>query len=425
MSMDKIKVAVFNTQPPHIHHGGVERRIMELGKRLKGKVDTTVYSGTKSGFRSIARVDGVVIVPCFSTDMFFPIDNWFFNRTISCMPKKTRVDIYEAHTASGYGIIKAQRKRGLTRPFIQTIHGVLADEHIESFKTAHLTPRTKLSRFFMLHLSKCEKEAAESATLIVTVSNYSFKRIVQLYQISEEKIRIVPNGVDVQRFRPNDIHPKEMVKIKNKMGLMDDEKCILFVGNLIPRKGLHLLIDAAKHVTRENKKFKIVIAGSGPLTNTLIRYAKKSKVLKYFVFLGRVDDELLPKVYNCSDIVVLPSLQEGQGITLLEAQSTAKPVIACKVGGVPEIVLNGKTGLLVEPDGLEISKAILKLLVNESLREKMGKNGRKFMCENFTWEKCAEKMLNVYKEILDIHGHNSNAHETTDHESRNFCHVEF
>ncbi len=87
----------------------------------------------------------------------------------------------------------------------------------------------------------------------------------------------------------------------------------------------------------------------------------------------------------------MPSLQEGQGITLLEAQSTAKPVIACKVGGIPEVVLNGKTGLLVEPDGLELSKAILKLLVNESLIEKMGKNGRKFMCENFTWEKCAEK----------------------------------
>lgn len=403
MIMKRIKVAVFNTQPPQIYHGGVERRIMEVGKRLQGKVDTAVYSGTKSGFRSIARVDGVVIVPCFSTDMFFPVDNWFFNRTIPCVLKKGGVDIYEAHTASGYGIIKAQRKQRLTRPFIQTVHGVLADEHIESFKTAHLTPRTKLSRFFMLHLSKCEKEAAESATLIVTISKYSLKRIVQLYQISKEKIRIVPNGVDVQRFRPYDIPYEEMRKIKNKMGLMDDEKCILFVGNLIPRKGLHLLIDAANHVIRETKKFKIVIAGNGPLKNALIRYAKINNVLKYFVFLGRVDDELLPKVYNCSDVVVLPSLQEGQGITLLEAQSTAKPVIACEVGGIPEVVLNGKTGLLVEPDGLELSKAILKLLVNESLIEKMGKNGRKFMCENFTWEKCAEKMLNVYKEALDIH----------------------
>ncbi|MCX8178026.1 MAG: glycosyltransferase family 4 protein [Candidatus Bathyarchaeota archaeon] len=401
-AIEKLKIAVFNTQPPHIYHGGVERRIIEIGKRLNGIIDTTVYSGTKSGFKRNVIVNGVSVVPCFSTDIFFPIDNWFFNRTVSQMVERIGADVYEAHTASGYCTAAALRKKGLRKPFIQTVHGVLADEYFESFKIGPLTPRMRLAKFFMLHLSKYEKEAAENATLVVTISKYSLKKMVQLYQIREEKIRIVPNGVDAQRFKPQQITKEEIKQIKSRMGLRMDEKCILFVGNLIPRKGLYLLIDAMKHVSTEVKNVRAVIVGSGPLKNNLIRYAKLNNVLKYFNFLGCIEDEMLPKIYNCCDIVVLPSLQEGQGITLLEAQAVAKPVVACKVGGIPEIVLHEKTGFLVKPDELELSEAILKLLGDENLRGKMGENGRKFVQKNLTWEKCAEKMLNVYREALNL-----------------------
>lgn len=403
--MKKLKIAVFNTQPPHIYRGGVERRIIEVGKRLMGTVETTVYSGTKSGFRETFKIDGLKVVPCFSTDMFFPLDNWFFNKTVSRMVDKIRADVYEAHTASGYGIATALRNKGKAKPFVHTIHGVLADEYLKSFENGPSTPRVKLAKFFMPYLSRHEKETAENATLVVTISRYSLQKIVQLYNISREKIRIVPNGVDVQQFKPKNISKEEMKQIKSRMELKINEKCILFVGNIIPRKGLHLLIDAMKHICREMKNVKAVIVGSGPLKNSLIKYAKLSNVLEHFIFLGQVEDEMLPKIYNCCDIVVLPSLQEGQGITLLEAQATAKPVVACKVGGVSEIVLHGQTGFLVEPNGLELSEAILKLLTDEDLKKKMGENGRKFVHEKFSWERCAEKMLNVYNEALNIHIH--------------------
>jgi len=371
-----------------------------LGKKLLNKnIDITVYSGTKSGFRNIAMVDGIKIVPCFSTDMFFPIDNWFFNKSVLWILRKNEADIYEAHTVSGYRVARFLHDREMrSKPFIQVIHGVLADEYLESFKEQPMTARTKLAKLFLPHLSKLEKESAEKATLIVTISKYSFKKIVQLYGIDREKIRIVPNGVDAQKFKPDFI---SRMQTKREMKLKEDEKYVLFVGNLVPRKGLYLLINAAKKVFAEIKNVKVLIAGTGPLRNSLLRYAETKGVLDRIIFLGQVKDEILPKLYNCCDVVVLPSLQEGQGIALLEAQAAAKPVVACRVGGVPEIVLDGETGILVQPREEELAMAMIKLLSDDNLREKMGMAGRRFVCENFTWEKCAEKMLNVYYEAIN------------------------
>jgi glycosyltransferase involved in cell wall biosynthesis len=100
-------------------------------------------------------------------------------------------------------------------------------------------------------------------------------------------------------------------------------------------------------------------------------------------------------------VFALPSIQEGQGIVLLEAQASAKPVVAFEVGGVNEAVCNGETGLLVKRGSTDkLADVIMKLLSDKALREKMGANGRKFVAENFTWDICAQKMLNVYREAL-------------------------
>ena len=389
----KLTVGVFNTQPPHLFFGGVERRIAETAKRLLNKVDMRVYCGTKAGFNKTTLVNGTILIPCFSTDVLFPLDNWFFNKTLSGMADAIKADVYEAHTVSGYGFLKAVRKRSIIKPFIQTIHGVLADEYIQSSKSVFPTPRTKLSHFLMRYLSTIEKESAKDATLIVTVSRYSSKKIVQLYNVDEKKIRIVPNGVDLQKFKA----VEGCEKVKHRIEA-NNKQCVLFVGRLVPRKGVHFLIEAARHVVKESKETIFVVVGDGPLKNHLISYSKKQGVSDNFVFLGDVHDDKLPTLYSCADLFVLPSIQEGQGIALLEAQATAKPVVAFNVSGINEIVLDKETGLLVKPDSYELSNAILNLLSNRSLREKMGRCGRKFVSENFSWDICAQKMFQIYCE---------------------------
>ena len=392
----KLKVAVFNTQPPHLYFGGVERRIVEIAKNLVNEVDTTVYSGTKKGFNKPNVINGTTFIPCFSTDTLFPLDNWFFNQSLSRMVNTIKADIYEAHTVSGYKFLKSLKKQKNHKPFIQTVHGVLADEYIKSSQNVSPSLRMKLSNLFMWQLARIEKEAAREASLIVTVSRYSTQKMVQLYGVDSKKIRIVPNGVDIQRFKPT-----EDCKVKDMIG-GNSKQLILFVGNLIPRKGLHYLIEAAKYVIKENKETKFVVVGEGPLKTNLISYSKEQGVSDKFTFLGEVPEAMLHKLYNCADVFASPSIQEGQGISLLEAQATAKPVVAFNVSAINEVVKNKETGLLVEPDSYELANALSSLLSNKSLREKMGRSGREFVSNNFSWDICSQKMFQVYSEASEL-----------------------
>ncbi len=200
--MDKFRLAVFNTQPPHLYFGGVERRIMETTKRLQTQADITVYSGTKAGFKEPATINGVNFVPCYSTDRLFPLDNWFFNRSLTKKASAINADVYEAHAVSGYGFPKALKKQGIKKPFIHTIHGVLADEYEQAKKNGYPSFRGRIANYFMHRLAKLEEETAQNATLIVTISNYSLEKIQKHYGIDKSKVRIVPNGVDIEKFKP-------------------------------------------------------------------------------------------------------------------------------------------------------------------------------------------------------------------------------
>jgi glycosyltransferase involved in cell wall biosynthesis len=163
------------------------------------------------------------------------------------------------------------------------------------------------------------------------------------------------------------------------------------------------LIEAAKHITKEHKETKFVIVGNGPLKNTLIEYTKQHGVYGNFTFLGFVPEAQLHNLYTCADIFASPSIQEGQGISLLEAQATAKPVVAFNVTAIKEVVKNKETGLLLEPDTKELANAICYLLSNKELRKKMGNSAREFVSKNFSWKICSKKMLQVYNEVSKTH----------------------
>ena len=238
--MERFSLAVFNTQPPHLYFGGVERRIMETTKRLQTESDITVYSGTKAGFKKFSTMNGVSFVPCYSTDMLFPVDNWFFNRSLSKLGSAINADVYEAHAVSGYGFPKKLEKLGIKKPFIHTIHGVLADEYEQAKKNGYPSVRGRVANYFMQRLSKLEEETAKNATIVVTIGNYSLEKIQKYYGIAQSKVRIVPNGVDIEKFKPMDTK-----EVRQQFGL-GNEPCVLFVGSLIPRKGLPFLVKAAK-----------------------------------------------------------------------------------------------------------------------------------------------------------------------------------
>jgi len=392
--MERITLAVFNTQPPHLYYGGVERRIIETTKRLTHQIKTTIYSGTKAGFKKPVSISKIDFVPGFSTDKLYPMDNWFFNKTIAGSSKNIIADVYESHNVSGYKFLENLRKQKRKEPFIQTIHGVLADEYTQASKTKYPSLRAKLANLIMWKLSKLEKQSAKQANLIITISRYTKNKILHFYDIEKEKIKIVSNGVDIQQFRPL----VNQIKIRNQIGIQN-RPSVLFVGRLIPRKGLTFLIHAAEKIVNEQKNIIFLMVGEGPQKNQLISSIKEKKMLENFLFLGDIDEKELSLIYNCADIFVFPSIQEGQGIAVLEAQATAKPVVSFNTSGVKEILLDNKTGILTNPNYFELANAILKLLENKELREKMGKKAREFVSKNFSWDKSANALLEIYREV--------------------------
>lgn len=395
--MEKFRLAVFNTQPPHLYFGGVERRIIETSKRLQNEVDITVYSGTKAGFKAPANIDGFKIVPCHSTDKLYPLDNWYFNRSLTQNAVGIGADVYEAHAVSGYGFPKALKKLGIKKPFIHTIHGVLADEYEQAKQNDYQSFRGSLANRFMRRLANLEAQTAKDATLIVTISNYSLEKIQHHYGIESSRVRIIPNGVDIERFKP----VTNVQAMKQRFGL-GDEPCVLFVGSLIPRKGLPFLVEAAKKVVKERAGTKFLIVGDGPLKSQLMASLEIANLSGNFKFLSNLSEAQLPAIYNCADVFVLPSIQEGQGIVLLEAQASGVPVVAFDIGGVNEAVRNGESGFLVKRgDSDSLSGALLRLLSDKVLRERMGSVGRRFVSENFTWQICAERMLTTYREAME------------------------
>ena len=121
---------------------------METTKRLQTESDITVYSGTKAGFKKPSSMNGVSFVPCYSTDMLFPVDNWFFNRSLTKKASAINADVYEAHAVSGYGFPKTLEKLGIKKPFIHTIHGVLADEYEQAKKNGYPSVRGQGCKLF-------------------------------------------------------------------------------------------------------------------------------------------------------------------------------------------------------------------------------------------------------------------------------------
>jgi len=243
------------------------------------------------------------------------------------------------------------------------------------------------------------KKAFDKANKIIAVSE-AVKQFMSHIVSQPEKIEVIPNGVDLEQF----ICASNGKKLREELNLPLNDPIVFFVGRFSVRKGIHILMDAFKHVVKEIPNAKLLIAGKGFLKEYLKHKAKANKIAENVKFLGCIFGKALAKFYMASDVVVCPSIfAEAFGIVILEAMAAGKPVIATNVGGIPEIVNHEVNGLLVEPhDVKELSNAIIRLLSNDKERQRMGKNARKKVEERYDWRKLVFDILRVYEEVQEL-----------------------
>ncbi len=255
-------------------------------------------------------------------------------------------------------------------------------------------------------VSNIELHCGMAADLIVTVS-YAMKDELIKLGFPKDKIQVCYNGVDPQKYDPAALTPEQIKKVRAIYGLKDDEIMILFLGRLVGVKGVDKLILSMPHILQKNPKARLVIVGLGDLQEYLVNLVKTTKMENYVKFRFEfVPEEERILHYAACDVAVFPSLYEPFGIVVLEAMSMEKPVVvgAAGVSGMREIVIccgEDQCGYHVNPANPEdIAWGINSSIETTEKRKWLGRNGRKRVLEEFTWDKVAERTLRVYEQVL-------------------------
>ena len=182
-----------------------------------------------------------------------------------------------------------------------------------------------------------------------------------------------------------------------------DTDTILFLSRIVPKKGVHILVETLSYVINRVSDVKLLIAGQEDQNyiQKLRKLIAKLKLEKFVYFLGPVDEKRKIKLLSSVTLFCLPTLADYHPIVLLEAQALGTPVIATRVGAIPEIVVDGVTGVLVKPANIrQLAEAIEVLLIDKDVREKLSINAREW-AKNFTVDRVADKLENVYKDLLN------------------------
>lgn len=218
--------------------------------------------------------------------------------------------------------------------------------------------------------------------------------------VDKSKTAFIPNGVDIKKFNPK----IKGSKIRKKYSIRKNEKLILCPRRLEPKNGVIYLIKALPYIVKKIKNVKCIIVGGGfeEEKKKIIKEIKKNNISRYVIFAGLIPNYKMPEYYAASDIVVLPSLKEATSIAGLEAMATGKPLIGTNVGGIPYIIENKKTGLIVPPKNPKaLAKAVVSVLNNKKKQVNIGICARKKVEDTFSWEIIAKKILKIYKQVAE------------------------
>ena len=232
----------------------------------------------------------------------------------------------------------------------------------------------------------------------IAVSHAAERHLVGNKRVPKNKIRVIHNGRDLDRFAPADARRRAATRAALGLG---DAPAILTMARLDDQKGHRHLIDALAMIARRRPNLVTLLAGDGPLEQSLQAQCAARGITDRVRFLGYRRD--VPELLEAADIVVLPSLYEGLPLAAIEALAAGRPMVATDVDGAPEVVVHEKTGLLVPPaNPAALAAAIERLLDDPALASRLARDGRKFVHENFAVQRQIEQTAALYSELTGL-----------------------
>jgi starch synthase len=254
-----------------------------------------------------------------------------------------------------------------------------------------------------LPYSKIKKYNREHATHFVAITEKTKEALV-IEGVNPNRISVVPAGLDCERFKP----AEKNEQVAKKLGISKDSIRILFVGRLVPEKGIFDLLKAFSILLRNVQNVELLVVGSGSssMQIQISRLVANLKIGGKVKFLGSIEYSNMPQIHNMADVFCLPSIPtktwaEQFGYSMVEAMACGKPVVSTSSGSIPEVVRDRATGILVKPsDPHGLESALEELILNKQERDAFGRNGREWVLQKFEANKIASQLANIYCKFI-------------------------
>lgn len=355
----------------HFNVGGITSYILTLAKGMKKKGYNAYVAAGKGELSNLLAQEGIAYIP-IPAKTKAEISLNVLASFLKLLPeiKKKNIDIIHANTRVTQ-VIGCLLSHYTHKPFISTCHGFF-------------------NKRFFRRIFPCW------GAKVIAISEQVKIHLMNDFLIPEAEIRLIHHGIDKEKFI---IPANEYIEEKkNELGLSNGP-VIGIIARLSPVKGHVYLIQALKIVLEKFPSAQLLIVGEGKIKQGLVNLCKKLEITKQVNFVPNTLDT--KAILSVMDIFVLPSLHEGLGLSLMEAMIMGRAVIGTEVGGIKALIHGGVNGLLVKPENvLQLSDAIIELLLDSGKRKILGNNAKIFIEENFSEEKMIHQTEKLYLECL-------------------------
>jgi phosphatidylinositol alpha-1,6-mannosyltransferase len=363
--------------PPHI--GGIQRMAQELGERLVKSCDDFLLIAPKvKGWREVdAKLPFEVYRVPSSKGSFAGL----VGLHLVPLLRKRRFDVAlgaQWQSTLGPLLHRGDGPHQLKHVFAMVIGREILTRHYEMWPLAPAT------------YARVRKSTLDRVDGLIGISRYSLGLAQELGVTTRSQVVLL--GVDPQSLTPGDA-----TATRERLGLQG-KSVLLSTGRLVPRKGVDTVLHALQRIRESVPALKYLVVGDGPDRERLERLARELRVADIVSFLGRVSDEERIELYRACDVFVLAAREErpdveGFGLVLLEASACAKPVVSTNSGGVPEVVVNDKTGLITPAnDAASLADTVLRVLSNPGFASELGQAGRRHVEERANWDSVAREL---------------------------------
>ena len=386
-----MRIGLFtDTYPPFIN--GVSTSVLMLKEGLE-KMGHEVYVVTVNNESfSYKKEDRVLRVPGIPIGIFdYRLTSMYPIRALNTI-KKWKLDVIHSHTEFGIGSFARLISKQLNIPLVHTYH-TMYEEYVHYITKGYFNSASKkLVEYLTLFV--CDKTIDE----LIVPTKKAKELFKDKYKVKRD-VHIIPSGIDTSRFHKENINLKEVDELKKELGIKKNDFVVLYVGRIAEEKNIDFQINAFKKVIKKVPKAKLLIVGDGPDIKSLIELTHKNKLDKNVIFAGRVPWDEIPKYYQLCDVFSTSSTSETQGLTVIEAMGSGKPVIAIKDESFEDVMTDNKEGMFFTTEEEYIEK-IITMSKDKKLREKMAIEGEK-TADKYSPLIYAENVYKIYQNVIN------------------------